>query len=268
MILVLTSSLSCPNYLNTNFESVYPITVVLRQLLQGFQAASRGSSLAPALPLKPAMPRLRSQSLLLLHGSGNKVSTRSKQWRSLLYSQACRCWFLCLLAFSYQSLRTPAPKWRGPCRLFGLNHSSGLYRKLPHPYHRPSAGYHPLPHHFPRVRRSYLLLPVHCHWLWLRYRRLRRRYRRMSPRCRLPPVICRRQLLLCRQLLENCRPLPLRYRKPLPLYHLPLGHLLCATRRRIEPLVPDLPLPAGSFISNSPPWERPCEWAKFLLKKI
>jgi hypothetical protein len=76
MILVLTSSLSCPNYLNTNFESVYPITVVLRQLLQGLQAALRGSSLAPALPLKPAMPRLRSQSLLLLHGSGNKVSTR------------------------------------------------------------------------------------------------------------------------------------------------------------------------------------------------
>jgi hypothetical protein len=145
------------------------------------------------------------------------------------------------------------PKWRGPCHLFGFNHSWGLYRELPRLYHRPSAGCHPLPHHFPRVQRSYLLLPAHCHLLWLRYRLLRRHCRRMSPRCRLPPVSYRRQLLLCRQPLENCRPLPLHYRKPLPLYHLPLAHLLCDTRRTIEPLVPDLSLPAGSFFSNSPP---------------
>jgi hypothetical protein len=75
MILVLTS-VSCPNCLNTNFESVYPITVVLRQLLQGLQAASRGVFSFSRLTLKPAMLRLRSQSLLLLHGSGNKVSIR------------------------------------------------------------------------------------------------------------------------------------------------------------------------------------------------
>ena len=88
-------------------------------------------------------------------------------------------------------------------------------------------------------------LRAHCHWPWLRYRRL-------SPRCRLPPVICRRQLPLYRQLLKNCRPLPRRYRKPLVLYPLPLDHLLC-TNRRIGPLIPELTLSADFFISNSPP---------------